>query len=319
MIASCSIPDLKTTLTGLSISLLLKLLPLLSDNVLPRTTVISKLSQCFQIIEKTIENSSFKLSISNTAHLRSVISAVISPKISKILSLPKRRFLISLVLEAYISCISSSNYPNIRLMTSSFYGDVTESQFHHGIVLPLHRHSDYIDFSGRGKLSIVVFSCCIPHELESYEGENFSLVDMKLDMENIFVEQSINVIEDLLKSNSVDLVCCQKVVHHRMKKYLKTKGIMVLDRLSVKYAEDIASLGGTHLSPSIGQCNVGVVKSVEILELERKKFLHFRPIEESHFGIIVLHSLVGKSITFARILHVAVKYVASRFDFLAVL
>ncbi|KAL5250918.1 hypothetical protein ACHWQZ_G016603 [Mnemiopsis leidyi] len=291
MIASCSIPDLKTTLTRFSMSLLLKILPFLSNNTFPRTAVLTKLSQCFQTIEDIIENSSFKLSIANTAHLRGVISAVICPKISKLLSLPKQRYLISLVLEAYISCISSNNYPNIRLMTSSFYGDVTESRFYHGIILPLQRSSNYVNFCGKEKLFIVVLSCCIPHELESFEGETFTFIDVKSDMENIFVDESIKVMDDLLRRNSVDVVCCQKVVHHRVKEHLKTKGIMVLDRLSVMYAEDVASLCGTHLSPSISQWNVGVVKSVDILELERKKFLHFKPIGESHFGAIILHSL----------------------------
>ena len=294
MITSSPVPDLKATLAQLSISLLLKLLPLLSENSLTRSGAINKLSRCLQIIEETVEESSFKLSIKNTVHLRSVIGAVISPKLSKVFSYPKQRFLISLVLEAYISCISSNNFPNIRLITSGHCGDVTDSHFYHGIVFPLQRTSDYKDFPGKENLSVVVFSCCIPQELESYEGETFTFVNMNTDLENVLVEESIKLIEDFLQSRTVNVVCCQKVVHHRVKTFLESKGIMVLERLSVMYAEDLATLCRTSLSPSIGHWNIGFVKCVQRLEVGGKKFLHFQPTDTTHFGVIILHSLVGK-------------------------
>ena len=288
-----SAPDLGAILTELSISLLLKLLPLLSENKVTRSEVTEKLSRCQLVIEETVRESSLKLSIKNTVHLRSVIGAVLDPKMAKVLSCPKRRFMISLVLEAYISCISSSNYPNIKVMSSGFCGDVTDSRFYNGIILPLQRTNDYVDFS-KSMLSIVVFSCCMPQELESYEGESFTFVNMDLGLEDVLVQESIRLIDEHLQTKMVDVVCCQRVVHHRVRAHLKSRGIMVLDRLSVMYAEDLAILCGTNLSPSLNHWDVGCVKSVKRLECGGKKFLYFEPSHETHYGAIILHSLVGK-------------------------
>ncbi|XP_063687512.1 uncharacterized protein LOC134820811 isoform X1 [Bolinopsis microptera] len=114
---------------------------------------------------------------------------------------------------------------------------------------------------------------------------------MNTDLENVLVEESIKLIEDFLQSRTVNVVCCQKVVHHRVKTYLESKGIMVLERLSVMYAEDLATLCRTSLSPSISHWNIGFVQCVQRLEVGGKKFLHFQPTDTTHFGVIILHSL----------------------------
>ena len=301
MIKSVPFTDLIGTLTILSIDIFLKIIKA-SD--LTMHTVMKTLRETLDVIKCSLSSASFTLSIKNTIHFKSLISSVVWPKVAKVTTYPNHCVLVTLILEAYISCINSSNYPNIKVLQQQFSGNIEHSRFYHGILLPLERTSTfnkYIHSRQESKnqnkiLSIVVLSCPIPQELESFEGETFKLINIEDGLEDIFVKQSIQVLEDEVKN--IDVLCSQKVIHHRIKAFLQSRGVLVLDRLSIMYAENIATLCETTLSASIARCERGRVKDISLVKFGRRNYLHFHPVEQSHFGTITLFSLVGK-FTFA--------------------
>ena len=300
MIKSFSSSDMVGTLTFISTDIFLKIL---TSHSIARHSVTATLALALDGIKSLLSRHSFSLSIKNTTHFKSLISSVLMPKISKFLSFPKQRVLVTLILEAYISCINSSNYPIIKVLKRPFSGDIENSQFYHGILLPVERTRDFKDFIVNKRravkqnqlLSVIILSCSIPKELESFEGETFTFLDVESDLEEVFVCESIQFLEENI--DNIDLLCSQKVVHHRIRTFLRSRGVLVLDRLSVMFAENIATLCGTTLSPSISHCTFGNLKDISLIEFGGKEYLHFQPVGESHFGTITLHSLVGKSLS----------------------
>ena len=310
MLRSYSASDLTGTLVFLSSSLLLSLLPLL-QTVTPsvtrcdRETVTHTLTEISDIVKRTLEVSQITVSVKSTAHLKSVISAVTWPKLAKFVTFPQNCHIVSVILEGYLSCISSSNYPVIKTVTSN-QGCILSSRFYHGILLPYARNRDFANFVRSTKrtetvsmsgetcrsYSVVIFSCNIPRELESLEGETFTFLDTDKGLEEVLVTETLKILSESLRTQRVDIVCCQKVVHEKVRSFLRSKGVLVLERLSLLYAEDLATLSGCVLSPSVSQWDVGRVKDVKLEKIEKKSFLHFIPENGSHFGVLSLFAQV---------------------------
>eukprot|EP00116_Pleurobrachia_bachei_P006672 sb/3466934/ len=294
MLRSFPHSDLKTTLTFLSTSILLSSIP-------PTTTsnpvkLRSAVTQIKSVISKTLNRISEPLSISTLSHLRGLVNGVLTPKLSHVLTLPRRREIISTFLEGYLTCISSASYPKFRVETiqSNRSLKMCELKFHHGILLTLSRPKlteKWLSQQQKRTFSVVIFSCPLPKELENWEGETVSFVNSSQTMEQKLVAGTIEILNGHLSRDPVDVVFSQKVVHHQIRQFLEQKGVLVLDRLSVFYAEDIATLARTTLSPSMGVWNVGALEIVGVVEIADKHFLNVCS-SGTHFGTLLLQTKV---------------------------
>eukprot|EP00116_Pleurobrachia_bachei_P004393 sb/3464655/ len=108
-------------------------------------------------------------------------------------------------------------------------------------------------------------------------------------MEQKLVAGTIEILNDHLTRDPVDIVFSQKVVHHQIRQFLEEKGVLLLDRLSVFYAEDMATLAKTTLSPSMGVWDVG---ALEIFGVVKRGDKHFLSVCSSgtHFGTLLLQT-----------------------------
>jgi len=81
-----------------------------------------------------------------------------------------------------------------------------------------------------------------------------------------------------LVSLGVDIVCCQRVIHPSVTHVLRSHGILVLDRLSIRYIYSMHKLaGGTLLgsfSSAIQESDLGFVSSVEHIVLKNSSYVH---------------------------------------------
>lgn len=286
MIKSSSLPDLRGTLTKLSVSLLLNL------TSASKCEVIRSLSVIQDVLTSVVVHQSSPMSIKSTSHLKSLISTVCYPKLSSFLTFPKVSYIACLVLEAYISCLSSERFPVIRV-TSSDATDVTKSHFLHGVTFSVRRVSILKSIIDKGAVRVVVFSCNLPQELDHYEGDTFTQINGLKSIEHVFVDETTKILEDHIRAQNVDVLFCQKVVHQKIKKYLRDHGVVVVDRLSVFHAENVAILANIRLLPSISEWETGHVGNVGIFKLKQQWYIHLKPVSDSHLGIIVLNCVVS--------------------------
>ena len=223
----------------------------------------------------------------------SVISSVVWPKLAKFVTKPRNDSLVSVILEGYLSCVSPDRYPKLNFVSSGAQGDY---EFLQGLLLPVARPRLCNEFIQRTRnrrgLSVAVFSCCVPRELESLEGETVTFTNTAdRSMESILIDETVKIIDSHVAD--INIFCSQKVIHHRIRSHLESHGILVLERLSITYAEDVASLAGTTLSPSISEWEIGKLGGLEMKRIGGKKHLHLQPAEGSHLGAVIGPQTVG--------------------------
>ena len=138
----------------------------------------------------------------------SVISSVVWPKLAKFVTKPRNDSLVSVILEGYLSCVSPDRYPKLNFVSSGAQGDY---EFLQGLLLPVARPRLCNEFIQRTRnrrgLSVAVFSCCVPRELESLEGETVTFTNTAdRSMESILIDETVKMV--LVLKNNTYPICC---------------------------------------------------------------------------------------------------------------
>ena len=261
-----------------------------------------KLSSCSistlkDTITHTLTSISTNFSLKSLSHLRSIVAQKVSAGVSPIISDRDQESLVVLIMEAFLKSTTSQRYSDIEVIPDSSAG-IRTSVFYSGLLVrtysrqtrlmvkSLHSQSEH--------LKVVVLKTSVPYELESFEDEVFYFYNStSVSLQDRYVSTAIEILSEQLNKYPVGVFACQKVVHAQIRSYLEQRGIIVLERVSGNYVEQLCSVSSTEVSPSISQWNVGCIAGMEIVDIQDKHFIHIKPLSDCHIGAVRLCSLVS--------------------------
>ena len=247
----------------------------------PRCHIQLYLKDAKQIVIGSVQAMKIKLSLSNLLDLKSLIYSVVKPKLGSLFSPKGIIAFVSLILEAFLSSITSISYPDIKIV--KYLGpSISDSHFYNGLLIP---HRKMKECSA---IKIALFSCSIPQELEALEGETVHFINHDTTLEKQFVEQTKKSLELFLNKCPIKMICSQKTIHREIISFLQLKGVQCIERLSLIYSKELADLSSTVLLPSLNVFECGGLEKVANVLIGDQSYLQFEPEVDSHYGTIAL-------------------------------
>ena len=198
-----------------------------------------------------------RIDFSRVGMLRNLAQSVVSSKPACCLSLPEIEHITLQLLEAFLSSLpggavqGSRPAPAVPLLNIHILGlegkpamdtYTTSGMLFQTPQFPLYYKALNVQRDISGRISVVLFDI-------SMSGDTEELIDARYEMtdglhtneatEQVLMDQCRHLVR-----RGVGLVACQKVVHPRLKKYLRSEGVMVLDRLGMTHMAVIKLLLG---------------------------------------------------------------------------
>eukprot|EP00112_Aurelia_sp_Birch-Aquarium-sp1_P009842 Seg2134.4 transcript_id=Seg2134.4/GoldUCD/mRNA.D3Y31 product="McKusick-Kaufman/Bardet-Biedl syndromes putative chaperonin" protein_id=Seg2134.4/GoldUCD/D3Y31 len=163
-----------------------------------------------------------------------------------------------------------------------------------GIVLPL----PFVDASSSKLLELLKGTQQIAVCTTSLAGDQ-SMVTENLDLEgtrnspldDVTFRELFRLADEILKMG-VNILCCQKVVHPSVRKFLERKNVFVIERLGYSPIDDLCSAARVQpvesLFMEVNKSNVGVIKEAEVIEFFNKRYLVLKPLSENETYTMML-------------------------------
>ncbi|XP_030834395.1 McKusick-Kaufman/Bardet-Biedl syndromes putative chaperonin-like isoform X2 [Strongylocentrotus purpuratus] len=134
--------------------------------------------------------------------------------------------------------------------------------------------------SGRdaGCIRVVLFNISLSGDSEEYADVGFELSPgLTAEASNL---QAMRDLVDQLVDTRVGLVACQKVIHPSIKRYLRQKGILSIDRLSIRHIRAVQQVTGAEIlgsfSCAVPPSSFGYVTDIKHLVVFGKSYLHLQ-------------------------------------------
>ncbi|XP_049592894.1 molecular chaperone MKKS [Syngnathus scovelli] len=139
-------------------------------------------------------------------------------------------------------------------------------------------------------LRVVLFSTSLAGDLSEI-GDGPIEVQYGADMESQILDHLLDMGKQALKDD-VKLCVCQKVIHPVLQQYLRSHGIIVVERVGINLMEPLTQLTGAQpvatLHTTIPHKVYGKVRNVTSRHFGSKTMLHLYPAEESVICTTVL-------------------------------
>ncbi|KAG7230032.1 hypothetical protein INR49_009752 [Caranx melampygus] len=139
-------------------------------------------------------------------------------------------------------------------------------------------------------LRTVLFSISLAGDLSEL-GDGMIEVHVGVDTDSQILDQLLELGKQVVK-DEVQLFLCQKVIHPILQQYLRSRGIIVIERLGITLMEPLIQLAGAQpvatLHTTLSAKAYGMVRDVTIRQFGSKTMLHLHPPGESPICTMVL-------------------------------
>uniref|UniRef100_A0A8C3WSD3 Molecular chaperone MKKS n=1 Tax=Catagonus wagneri TaxID=51154 RepID=A0A8C3WSD3_9CETA len=135
---------------------------------------------------------------------------------------------------------------------------------------------------------VALFCASLSGDL-SETGEGTVVLSYGVSLENAVLDQLLHLGRQLV-SDHVDLVICQKVIHPSLKQFLRTHGVIAVDRVGVALMEPLSKMTGTQpigSLKSVSPSSYGSVKDLCTAKFGFKHFLHLIPNEATVCSLLL--------------------------------
>ncbi|KAM9804026.1 molecular chaperone MKKS [Neosynchiropus ocellatus] len=225
------------------------------------------------------------LDFSSSQNFITLARSVVSSKPACVLTDPEQRHISTLLVKSFlltVPCNSPGSVSLGKIITVPVEGlPVLDSAVFPGVLLDL--PDAFTNSHGSGPLRVALFAVSLAGDLPGI-GDGTVEVHRGVDTDSQIVDELMKTAEQVVK-DEVKLVVCQKVIHPVLQHYLRSHGVVVVERVGIRFMEPLAELTGAQpvgtLHTSIPSKAYGEVKNVQFRQFGSKKLLHLHPAEQS--------------------------------------
>ncbi|KAM9847744.1 molecular chaperone MKKS [Aulostomus maculatus] len=230
----------------------------------------------------------------SSQNLITLARSVLSSKPGNMLTAKETLHISKLAVQAFlltVPCNSTGTATLGKTVTVSVQGhSVLDSAVFPGLLVDM---PDVFDQEGNqpsSPLCVGLFSVSLTGEL-SEVGDGIIEVHSGVDTHSQILDQLLEVGKQVV-DDGVKLFVCQKVIHPVLQQYLRSHGVVVVERLGVNLMQPLAQLTGAQpvatLHTSIPATAYGKVKHLISRQFGSRTLLHLLPAEESEICTMVL-------------------------------
>lgn len=277
--------------------LMLSLIQSAIDMQIPRVLVTQIFEHSLEVLSDHLESCHWKMKmdIGHMKSMMSVVNSIIGTKSACHLSESEKQYISVLLIKAFLqslpskTCKDSSCSPlaplPVQIVTCE--GDpVNESKILLGVLLqapdiPTFRQNKTL-VSPAAKVAL--YNVSMAGDTDEWFSDSVkteaTMFRHDANIESATVRQMLKV-ADWLISTGVAVIACQKCVHPAVKQYLRDKGALVIDRVSIVHITAVKRLTGAVLlstfTMDIPVSNFGQLERIEHMVLNNKSYIHLFP------------------------------------------
>ncbi|XP_024152478.1 McKusick-Kaufman/Bardet-Biedl syndromes putative chaperonin isoform X2 [Oryzias melastigma] len=251
------------------------------------------LSLCTSYLQREDCACRVKVNFCSSQNLMTLAGSIISSKPACLLTEAEKHHISTMVVRAFLQTIPCSTPGPVTLghtVTVTIVGlRVLDSAVFPGLLVEMYDPFDQTD-SSSGPLRTVLFSTSLAGDLAEL-GDGTIEVDPDVDTDLQVLNQLLELGKQLVE-DEVRLCVCQKVIHPVLQQYLRSHGVVVLERLGMALMEPLSMLAGTQpvatLHARILSTAYGRVKNLSTKQFGFKTMLHLQPEGEAAVCTMVL-------------------------------
>ncbi|XP_028279540.1 molecular chaperone MKKS [Parambassis ranga] len=253
------------------------------------------LALCTSYLQREDCGCKVNLDFCSSQNLITLARSIISSKPACVLTEPEILHISKLAVQAFlltVPCTSPGTVSLGRVVTVPVEGHpVLNSAVFPGLLVDI---PDGLCLSSAdhlcSSLNMVLFSASLAGDLSEL-GDGIIEVHQGVDTESQILDQLLELGKQVVK-DEVKLFMCQKVIHPVLQQYLRSHGIIVVERLGITLMEPLTELTGAQpvaaLHSVIPAKAYGKVKDLSIRQFGSKTMLHLHPVGESAICTMIL-------------------------------
>jgi len=264
---------------------------------LPRSTCIEMNIYVHERIKQELnENFVTKiLDIGNASNMLTLVKSILRSKPVCQLTEDEIEHLSIKILKAFFVNADSQIETQYGLVIVPLQGPaVIQSHLISGIVLKLPKVislSEKLQTVCKGRPKLVVVLASLAGDQQVINGSLFPEDSEFVPINDVTFGAIWRLVESFV-SAGVDIVCCQKVVHPSVRKYLEEKNVLVIDRLGYQSAKYVYSTTKVEPVESIfdkfTDANLGSILKADVHAFCKERFLILHPCIPDQFRTIML-------------------------------
>ncbi|KAM9809615.1 McKusick-Kaufman/Bardet-Biedl syndromes putative chaperonin [Syngnathus typhle] len=237
-----------------------------------------------------------KLDFCNSQNLIKLADSILCSKPASMLTEYEAFHISKLAVQAFLLTVPSNSSGTVTLgktVIVSIEGvSVMESAVFPGLLIDIPDGFESLELMTQPcePLRVVLFSTSLAGDLSEI-GDGPIEVQYGVDMESQILDHLLDMAKQALKDD-VKLCVCQKVIHPVLQQYLRSHGIIVVERVGINLMEPLTQLTGAQpvatLHTTIPHKAYGKVRNVTSRHFGSKTMLHLYPAEESVICTTVL-------------------------------
>uniref|UniRef100_A0A8D3ACX1 MKKS centrosomal shuttling protein n=1 Tax=Scophthalmus maximus TaxID=52904 RepID=A0A8D3ACX1_SCOMX len=254
------------------------------------------LGLCVSYLQREDCGCKVKLDFGSSQHLVTLARSIISSKPACVLTEQETLHISKLASQAFLLTLPCANPGTVtlgRTVTASVEGhSVLASAVFPGLLLDVtgalcpHKAESL----NSSPMCVVLFSASLAGDLPEL-GDGIVEVPSGVDTDSQILDQLLELGKQAVK-DEVKLFVCQKVIHPVIQQYLRSQGIIVIERLGVTLMEPLIQLTGAQpvatLHSTLPAKAYGKVRDLSIRQFGSKTMLHLHPPGESAICTMVL-------------------------------
>ncbi|XP_008303327.1 molecular chaperone MKKS [Stegastes partitus] len=236
-----------------------------------------------------------KLDFCSSHNLITLARSIISSKPACVLTEPETLHISKLTVQAFLLTVPCSSPGTVSLgkvvtVTVEGYSVLNSAVFPGLLVdMPDGLCLNKVNYLSN-PLQMVLFSSSLAGDLSEL-GDGMIEVHPSVDTESQILDQLLELGKQVV-ADEVKLFVCQKVVHPVLQQYLRSHGIIVVERVGITVMEPLIQLTGAHpvatLHAKIPPKAYGKVQGLSMRQFGSKTMLHLQPLGESAICTMVL-------------------------------
>uniref|UniRef100_A0A8C8DYR0 MKKS centrosomal shuttling protein n=1 Tax=Oryzias sinensis TaxID=183150 RepID=A0A8C8DYR0_9TELE len=251
------------------------------------------LSLCTSYLQRDDCACRVKIDFSSSQNLMTLAGSIVSSKPACLLTEAEKLHISTMAVRAFLQTIPCSSPGPVTLgqtVTVTVRGlPVLDSAMFPGLLVEMHDDFNQTDSSSE-PLRTVLFSTSLAGDLAEL-GDGTIEADPDLDTDLQILDQLLELGKQLVE-DEVRLCVCQKVIHPVLQQYLRSHGVVVMERLGMALMEPLGMLSGTQpvatLHARIPSTAYGRVKNLSTKQFGNKTMLHLQPDGEAAVCTAVL-------------------------------
>ncbi|GAA6213990.1 McKusick-Kaufman/Bardet-Biedl syndromes putative chaperonin [Lates japonicus] len=254
------------------------------------------LSLCTSYLQREDCGCKVKLDFCSSQNLVTLARSIISSKPACVLTEQETLHISKLAVQAFLLTVPCDNPGTVtlgRTVTVPVEGQsVLNSAVFPGLLLDI---TDAFCLSkpenqNSNPLRVVLFSASLAGDLSEL-GDGIIEVHPGVDTDSQILDQLLELGKQAVK-DEVQLFACQKVIHPVLQQYLRSQGIIVIERLGITLMEPLIQLTGVQpvatLHTALPAKAYGRVRDISVRQFGSKTMLHLHPAGESAVCTMVL-------------------------------